>query len=120
MICLALAGTIASVQSSDIDLNLDSLSPSLPLSWQVEGKPADNLTQPEVVQLLRQSEGSVTVLISRQEVIEKREEEVRGSRYMYMYIPFFQIAKVQWCRSYKLPRPLAVYSGWQGRSTYMF
>ena len=59
---------------------------SLSLSWQVEGKPADNLTQPEVVQLLRQSEGSVTVLISRQEVIEKREEEVRGSRYMYMYI----------------------------------
>ena len=35
----------------------------------------EGLSQSEVVQLLRQSEGSVTMVISRQEIIEKREEE---------------------------------------------
>ena len=38
----------------------------------------EGLNHQEVVQLLRESEGSVTVLISRQEVVEKHDEnEVR-------------------------------------------
>ena len=45
------------------------------LCLQVNGTGVEGLTQPDVVQLLRQSEGSVMVVISRQEVMEKREEE---------------------------------------------
>ena len=44
----------------------------------MDGSVVEGLSQPEVVQLLRESQGSVSLLISRQEVIEKQEEaEVR-------------------------------------------
>ena len=39
----------------------------------------EGLAQPEVVQLLRQSQGSVTLVVSRQEVVEKNDEEEVGA-----------------------------------------
>ena len=35
----------------------------------------EGLSQPEVVQLLRESVGSITLVISRQEAVEKHEED---------------------------------------------
>lgn len=48
---------------------------SPPLSLQVNGVDVCSLSRPEVVQLLKESHDSVTLVISRQEVEEEQDEQ---------------------------------------------
>ena len=44
---------------------------------QVNGVEVAGMSRPEVVQLLRESHDTVTLVVSRQEVVEEEEQEVR-------------------------------------------
>ena len=51
---------------------------TVPTPHQVNGRPVTGLTQSEVVSLLRQAQGDVTLVVSRHEVVDEQDtEEVR-------------------------------------------
>ena len=64
----------------------------------MDGSVVEGLSQTEVVQLLRESQGSVSLLISRQQVIEKQEEtEVRLEPTIVMMSPHDIIVNIYTC-----------------------